>query len=258
MKMDINTKRWLVVAVALVIILLVISVIPNIRFGANDELRMRIGNWGEMEIQVPEGTRKMIEEALYGQAGMNMGGKNVPSSGAKIRIGTQRFVKTDVGIMVGDFIVDVPDIEQSYIMQYFYGDGSINLQMAFNDGQELEVGASVVSYCVTNRDDIIYPDFKCQDKYGAYDSNKLINAFYFRFLLPHILTLNNNEEATINMGYDKYGKFQLNVAVASCKNDEKILREAENATREWVAESGFSPNIFGYDVFIEYNYCVLK
>lgn len=258
MKMDKSTKRWLIIAVGLVIVLAAISIIPNIRFGANDGSRVRIGNWGEMEVQVPEDTRKVIEETLYEQVGMNMDGKNIPSSGAKIRIGTQRFVKTDVGIMVSDFIVDIPGIEQSYIMQYFYGDGSADLQMAFNDGQELEIGASVVSYCITDQDSIIYPDFKCQDKYGAYDSDRLINAFYFRFILPHTLTLSSGEEAVVTMGYSEHGAPQLNIAVVSCENNARLLVRAEEAVQKWVVETGLKTSTFVYNTTIKHNYCTVK
>ena len=97
------------------------------------------------------------------------------------------------------------------------------------------------------------------DTYGAYDSDGLVDAFYLKFLLPHTIALSSDEEVVVKMGgYDNFGVPKFNIMVASCKQDSNINREAESVVRSWVEEIGFDPNLFVYDVIIEYNYCVMK
>ena len=255
MKMDSSEKRWLVAAAIFMLLLVALIILQSIRFDSDDLPRLKIKNWGELSSYVPEAYRKRVEEALYGQVDENLA-NNVPSSGAEIRVESQRAMEVDDGLMVGNFIVDIPKIEQSYIVQYFYSDGSETLNSKFNNGEEFEVSASVAVYCVTNQEDIIYPDFICKDGHGAIDSDRLVDAFYLRYLLPHTIALDNNEEAVLEMEYNS-GVPRLKITVNGCEN-KKNVEEVEREARNWITDSGFNADNFTYNVLVKYDYCMIE
>ena len=253
--MDSSEKRWLIIAIISVLLLIVLIIVPNIRFDSDDLPRLKIKNWGELSSQMPEAYRERVEEVLYGQVDENLA-NDVPSSGAEIRVETQRAMEVDDGLMIGNFIVDIPKIEQSYIIQYFYSDGSEMLNSKFNNGEEFEVSASVVIYCVTNQEDIIYPNFICKDSRGAIDSDRLVDVFYLRYLLPHTIALDNNGEAVLEMEYNS-GVPRLKITVNGCEN-KKNIEEVEREARNWITDSGFNADNFTYNVLVKYDYCMIE
>lgn len=256
MKNDKDLKKWWPAAIAVVLVLVAIIVIPNINFGFDDSTRLRIDNWREALPSVPESTRIRVEEVLRNQVSVNLDG-NVPSSGAKIRVGSQKTIEANGGLVLGDFIVDIPDIQQSYIIQYFYGNDSGSTYVGINNGQEFEESASVAAYCITNQEDIIYPDFACRDGSVLSNSDTSISIFYVSFLSSQAEISVDGKEAALYMDYDSYGSPRLNVVVDNC-GDSSIIKEAKEAARTWVENAGFDPDVFVYRAPLKYDYCAVK
>lgn len=256
MRNDRNSKKWLLAAIVLLLILVAAVVIPRIRFDLANSSRLKIDNWSETLPQMPEDSRTRVEEVLRNQVGLNSADENIPSSGAKIRTGSQKSVEVGSGLMVGDFIVDIPSIQQSYRIRYFYGDDVGAVYKDFNNGQEFEMSASVVAYCVTNPEDIIYPDFVCTDGNTMADTDTAVSAFYVSFLAAKAEILVDDREATLSMSYSG-GVPRLDVIVNNC-GDTKIAKKAKSAAKAWVESVGFNPDMFTYYVPIKYDYCMIK
>lgn len=256
MKNDQDSKKWLLVAAIVLLVLVAVVVIPKIRFGLADSSRLKIDNWSEALSQMPDDSRIRVEEVLHNQVDLNFADENVPSSGAKIRMGSQKSVEVGSGLMVGDFIVDIPSIQQSYRIRYFYGDDVGAVYKDFNNGQEFEMSASVVAYCVTNPEDIIYPDFVCTDGNVMADTDTAVSAFYVSFLAAKAEILVDDREVTLSMSYGD-GVPRLDVIVDNC-GDTEIAKKAKAAAKAWVESVGFNPDTFTYYVPIKYDYCMIK
>lgn len=242
---DRSTKLWLVAGIIMVLALLAITVLPNIQFGPAATPKLTIKNWETTLPQVPENSRTRIEERLYSQVVMNLT-ENVPTSGGEIRDGSTTEVDVRDNFTVGDFIVDIPSIEQSYIIQYFYGE--------LDGEQETEMAASVRTYCITDENNMIYDSFACKDDYGARDSEKFIQNFYFGYVLPHTEVLPNSKNAVVTMEYMDGGAIRLNISVENCGEPE-VIDAAKSATKKWIEGLGLKSDNFMYYVPLKYNGC---
>ena len=233
-------------AFVLLIIILIIQIANHIP--SDETPRTRIENWGEELSHVPQDTRIRAEQKLYSQIEMNLP-DNIPTSGARIRKNTQNTLNIGPSFVVGDFIVDIPRISQSYVIQYFYG-------QLENQTQEPEISVSVDTFCITNPDKQIYSNFSCKDNYGAKNTEQYIANTYLSFYLPHTETLSDNKTFTIDLNSITESQIKLVVSVNSC-GDESITRAAEAAAKKWVNNLNLNITDISYITPIQYTDCLV-
>ena len=114
-----GVRLVLAVTIPIIVILIVIMIIVLLKPEEVRGPRLVIDNFAEMLPEVPGSTEQRIEERLYAQV-MESGVSEVPESGAMIREGSVDDFTIRNEFYVGDFIVDIAEVEQSYIMEYYY------------------------------------------------------------------------------------------------------------------------------------------
>lgn len=146
-----SRKRvWIVIGV-IVGLLIVVAVCFFVVFRKNDYLR--INNFDEYYYNVPEKTRKSIFASLYNTVLKNFSG-DISSEGAMIRDSEPYLYAYDESYTgyYGEFVVDIPEIQQSYLVKFNYSE----------DSGSFMGGYSSLVYCLPE-DKMIYPDFDCKD-----------------------------------------------------------------------------------------------
>lgn len=152
MRSNLVKFRIIIVAVCSMVLLGLISFLLLNYFTERGKY-MEIDNFDDYYYAVPEKTRKNIFANLKDIIKINSS-TDAPSSGAVIR-DTEPYLysyslKHDG--FVGSFVVDIPDIQQSYFVKFNY-----------SDNPETVVGGySVLIYCLAE-DKMIYPDFDCKE-----------------------------------------------------------------------------------------------
>ena len=245
-----HQNRILLILGILAFIILVIVLIIQItsRIPSDETPRTRIENWSEELSHVPQDTRIRAEQKLYSQIEMNSS-NNVPTSGAKIRKDTQTTLNIGSSFVMGDFIVDIPRINQSYVVQYYYG-------QLENQTQEPEISVSIDTFCITNPNKRIYPDFPCKDNYGAKNTEQYITNTYLSFYLPHTETLSDNKTFTVDLNSITENQIKLVVSVNSC-GDKSIMQAAETAAKKWVNSLNLNVTDISYITPTQYNDCLI-
>ena len=114
---------------------------------------LKVDNFSDYYYDVPEKTQNTIFSTLYSTVSKNSS-NHTPHSGAVIR-DSEPYLYTynnDYTGYYGEFIVDIPEIQQSYLVKF-----------AFNEDPDSFMGgfASLV-YCLPE-DKMIYPDFDCKE-----------------------------------------------------------------------------------------------
>ena len=137
-------------------------------------------------------------------------------------------------------IIDIPELEQSY---WFYNEFS-------NDKSNKYITVSRVYrlFCLDNSDDIIYPNFECEDDFGAAGRLEVVSDFinYFNFnnFSPSYTYLSNSNKINIY-------PYDYNISTIT---KESYIAETKNA----ISSLGISPDRFTYYVIspedINYSY----
>lgn len=143
----------MLIVVPVIVVLIIVIVYLVVSPSEIMEPGIIINNFEEVLPDVPNGTRKRIEERLYATV-EESGIKDVPEEGAMIRLGSNDGFALQGTFHVGDFIVDIGAVQQSYIVKYFYG---------YMVGEnETEPSASATLYCIEDPSQMIYADFDCK------------------------------------------------------------------------------------------------
>lgn len=147
----INNKRIKITVCIVLGILVLITCCTFILF-KRDEL-LRIDNFSDYYYHVPEKTKNTIFSTLYGTVLKNSSNRT-PHSGAVIR-DSEPYLYTynnDYTGYYGEFVVDIPEIQQSYSVKFTFNEDPDSFMGGF---------ASLV-YCLPE-DKMIYPDFNCKE-----------------------------------------------------------------------------------------------
>ena len=131
------------IIVAFIIILVTSRTTPS-------DPTLSIDNFSEVLPDVPEISRRAIEEKLYQEVAAQV--TPTPTSGALIRENSTYSFTLKPSFTVGDFIVDVESVQQSYRIKYFYGE--------LEGSQETELSASVQLFCLA-ASEVIYENSVC-------------------------------------------------------------------------------------------------
>lgn len=226
------TAIVLVVIVALIVILVYLLVKPE----PVEEPKIRIDNFSELLPNVPEVTHRKIEEELYLYVSDALpSDEETPSSGALIREGTIDGFRILDEFHVGDFIVDIDSVQQSYIVEYHYGQ--------LDGMQETEYEASVLMFCVENQELIKYPDFKCQANRDFTKPNAI------QYVLPKEFDgfiANYTYSISSISGYAVVLEFNPPESVYESGSFESYKSEKTSELKNYLEKMGLDPNNYEY------------
>ena len=183
-----------------------------------------------------------IEVTLFDLARRNSSNSDIPVSiKATIREDSVKNIYfKDQNLNYFSAIIDIPELEQSY---WFYNEFSNNKKNEY-----ITVSKIYRIFCLDDPEDIIYPNFKCEDDFGTAGRlevvSDFINYFNFNYFSPSYSSLSQSNEIKIypfNFNQDNTTK-------------ESYIQQTKNA----IDSLGISPDLFEYRVMsaedINYTY----
>ena len=233
-----GVRLILILTIPIVVVLIGIMIYVLSRPDEVVEPVLVIDNFAEVLPEVPEDTERRIEEKLYTQV-MESGVSEVPESGAMIREGSVDGFTIRDGFYVGDFIVDIAEVEQSYIMEYYYGQ--------LDDKQETEGSASVMVYCIEDPDEVVYEDFICRANHDFVKPDPI------QYILPQVFSdynLSYTYSLTSESGYAVVVTYNPPESVYLSGKLEEFENEKMSAIREYLTEAGVDPD--DYEFIVKY------
>lgn len=148
-----KTKIRFAIVCSVITATLVITLALLANYLINRSNRTIIDNFDDYYFGVPQKTKELIFSTLNNTIDKNTSG-NTPIDGATIRDTEPYLYDYNINYdgYSGEFIVDIPTIQQSYLVNFNFNEDS----EAFSGGYE------VLVYCISgNR--MIYPDFGCEE-----------------------------------------------------------------------------------------------
>lgn len=221
-----------VVIVGLVLILIYMINQPEIV----EEPKIVIDNFAEEEPEIPQATRNEIEEKLYSYVAESISeNEAVPKAGAMIRAGTADGFTVDDTLHVGDFIIDIDSVEQSYIVEYFYGQ--------IEGMNEMEGDASVTLYCIEEPDLIKYPDFRCQANRDFVKPDAIsyvLPKVFDGFIADYTYSASSESGYAVVVEYDPPESVYMSGQVGTYKTEKM------NELKEYLKKAGLNPDRYEY------------
>ena len=229
-----GVKLVLALAIPVIVILIIIMVYMLLKPEEIIEPRLTIDNFAEVLPEVPEDTEKQIEEKLYVQVAES-GASEVPESGAMIRDGSVDGFTIQNEFHVGDFIVNIASVQQSYIVKYYYGE---------LEGQyEMEASASVMLYCIEDPDEVIYKDFVCRA------GRDFVKPDPIQYILPRDFSdysLSYTYSLTSESGYAVVVVYDPPESVYLSGKLEEFENEKMDEIREYLMGMGVNPDDYEF------------
>ena len=231
-----GVRLVLVVAIPMVVLLVLILIYMITKPVAVEKPRLTIDNFSEMMPGVPEETERLIEERLYDEVALSLGdGGSVPKSGAMIRSDTADGFSVLDDFHVGDFIVDIASVEESYIAEFFYGE---------LEGQnEMEGDASVTFYCIEDPALVKYPEFRCKA------NRDFVKPDGINYILP--ATVDGAEvtytySTTSASGYAVVVEYNPSESVYKAGQVGEYKMRVMGEVREFIKKAGLNPDDYEY------------
>ena len=228
-----GVKVVLALAIPIIIILILIMIYVLSQPETIVESRLVIDNF-EVELpDVPSETRRRIEERLYSQVELS-GVGSVPEDGAVIREGSVDGF-TIQELHVGDFIVDIDSVKQSYIAEYFYG--------SLEGMNEMEREASATLYCIEEPELVKYPDFRCKA------NRDFVKPDAVSYLLPKEFdgfTADYTYSLSSKSGYAVVVEYDPSESVYMSGRVEAYKTEKMNELKEYLKKAGVDPDAYEY------------
>ena len=152
-----NNKLISLLVIFIIIFVIGIIIISNIHQNQEDNQSvLKIDNFSNLYHNVDQNTTNDIFNLLYNTVAKNLNGNTPPQNGAVIRSSSPFLYQYyyDFGLYRGDFIVDIPNIQQSYRVIFF--------QNNKDSTNTINIGYRMLILCLT-KSPTIYPDFNCHD-----------------------------------------------------------------------------------------------
>lgn len=176
---------------------------------------------------------KLIEATLFDLILRNSPGEDISTSvNATIRensIKTVYFEKQNLNYFSA--IVDIPEIEQSY---WFYSEYSSE-----EPNQYIDYSKFYRIFCLEDSQEILYPDFNCQDDFGLNGRYELVSNLISYFEFNDFAPIYTYERGFNQIEISPYTFDEL---AASTK--EAYIRQVKDA----IDSLGIPPDIFTYNV----------
>lgn len=191
-----------------------------------------ISNFSSMAPENYSGNVKLMEATLFELILRNSPGQDVSTSvNTFIRENSVNTVYfKDKNVNYFSAILDIPDLSQSY---WFYTEYSSD-----KNNQYIDYSKSYRLFCLEDSQEIIYPDFDCQDDFGLAGRfelvSNLITYFNFNYFSP---SYSPEQDA------NKIKIYPHDFSIDDATKDSYVQQ-----TKDAVASLGISPDFFTYHV----------
>lgn len=226
-----------VILVMTEIVFLVIMAILFVRVGEDQYVDGKVGVDGlEWQLSgVSENSLKTMDALLYDAISSNSQSfQNISSRGAIIRSNSlidMRLDFADESVRYLSFMVDIPDIKQSYRAYYGY------IEPEYSD-EYLNNVIGIGMLCPSS-DEMIYDDFGCSESIGGVNRNDIVAKYLKYSGFDEFIAYVDPEDAE-----KKHIKIVAKKYDYTDSEGEKYLQE----TKEFVESLGVSPELFEYTV----------
>lgn len=172
-----------------------------------------------------------IQNQLLDIVQTNVADVNMATAKAEIRSGTanSNYFSFEEFYAI-NAIVDIPELSQSYQLFFEYSNEENN--------QYVDLNYPIVFLCITNPDEIIYPDFNCTDIYGQKTRQNLV-AKYLWFYEFDQFRASLDEENLTQVWINPYDLDDIKA--------DLFIEE----TKQAIKSLGASPDDFEYNVIRE-------
>lgn len=197
-------------------------------------------NYGDIEIGV-NGTADDMSDSqdailynvgtvLYRMVAYNSGDNVIfEMDGAEIREGSRRSMRFSDQEFVS-FIVDIPEIRQSYYVYYIEYDES----EMYSDTPEVSAA------CLTRGEDIVYEDFACK--------NMEDDSFVYAFIVGHLLQYADFDGFIAYIDPGEESMSHIRIVSGGYEYTEEQSERYIRETKEFIESLGISPELFSYSV----------
>jgi len=183
-------KRYIIIFLS-VFLFVVLIVIMSISFSSKSG-QVVINNFDEIVKNISSERKEMIFKSLFYKIKLtNKNPNNIIDAQIRNNSSTQSYHDADL-LYYGDFIVDIPSIQQSYFVQY-------------NDTKDKEKEPryrnSVSIKCV-DKEEIIYSDFNCaQNSNSSQPDDFISSSIYLEYINPisDILTFKTKNQVELTL-----------------------------------------------------------
>ncbi len=168
-----------------------------------------------------------IQNQLLDIVQTNVADVNMATAKAEIRSGTanSNYFSFEEFYAI-NAIVDIPELSQSYQLFFEYSNEENN--------QYVDLNYPIVFLCITNPDEIIYPDFNCTDIYGQKTRQNLVAKYLKLFEFSQFSAALNEENYT-----------QVKIRPYDFDDVDRDL--FIDKTKQAIESFGISPSLFTYD-----------
>lgn len=176
--------------------------------------------------------KSVIESELFDTVALNLSDtQNIQNFGAKIREGS--VVNTylnEAKAYLLNFIVDLPDLQQSYRIVYRWADSYPNKFVPSN--------YPVAAFCLASRD-LIYGDFNCQDDYSGLGDDQVVQS---------LLENHTFSNFTVGILGDAYDGEPLSLSINTISEDQSVKSAAVAEISDYLRPLGFNLDDYEYTI----------
>ncbi len=224
------------------IVVTIISIVPLLNKSDKivegdyaEQPSITIDNLAQAIPNFPSDNIEELQHALLDIVQANEYNVNLANTKAEIRDGgvfTHYFPLPNLNYVSA--LVDVPEISQSYQVFLQFSNDKYNENLDPND--------SIIFLCITDPNNIIYPDFNCTDIYGQKTRNAIAGKYlrYFDF---------DGFGAGVSQNLDE---ITIVPAVFGASDEQSFIEQTKTA----IGSLGISPELFTYRIMQaeEYNF----
>lgn len=195
-----------------------------------------IDNPSSLGVNLPESYINKISHNLTYTVELNTDNLDIPTSKATIRDNTMTLKEFDsANSTLLSFIVDIPSLEQSYQIYYSYPSNP-NKESFLSEDTDTSLPVNPYVLCVTEKSQIIYPNFNCHSAFSSDMRYKIINNY-----------INQISFDIFSISIDSTNPHQINLKpfrrVTTTLNESHIAE-----VKAAIASLGISPDLFTYHI----------
>ncbi|MBQ2695567.1 hypothetical protein IJG04_02960 [Candidatus Saccharibacteria bacterium] len=231
-------KIALIILVALFILIpIIIFIIYNFTVTNPLPLNTVISNFNEKLPDIPSNIVDDIEQNIYMQ--LYSTDQQAPTSGATIRDDSVNTFPLNDNLSSGTFIVDINELEQSFLVLYNYDT---------QNSESTDESNHSTLFCLSDPSKIIYPISACNDNSTIPNEDTL-----WLYIPSYTTTLPTNEDITFSFTSQN----QIDISVNTC-TPQSIQDSAIDSAKIWIKSLGFNPDQFIYEISANYNNCLIN
>lgn len=244
-KQNVNIITVLLVAIEIVFLIFSAIAFKSLAIDESDVAKVEVDDIFQSIEGMPVSSGEIIANALFDTVADNSNESNIQKSGAVIRDNTLINNYYDgLNLHYVNFIVDIPNLKQSYQIFHEWSDDNKNPYLIANN--------TTMVMCIADKNKVIYEDFICKDKQNSFGKYLIVDSFklYSEMLgvdpyfdgIEVVSEEQNNSDTPYNY---------IKIMAISC-GDDKLKENAKKIVNEYLNSLGFSLNDFEYKIP---NYC---